>query len=271
MFPYAGSCGCPGRDVGWLGLWLLVGWLGGAGTLDAHVQLAPSRFGVAETTGPEERRTCASPLHSIGCSRSLGRRSPALPSPTTGSWSPCAAGPAATAARAAAGLGGYDHSTRRWRHLDLAASKLWLEAEIWRVACRSCARIRTEAVPWARPGARLTRDLEVLIAWLAQRTDKTSTCRLVRVSWETVQAVVMRVVDEHLDDRRPDGVFNLGVDEISYKRGHQYLTVVANHDTGRVLWVAKGRNRAALTSFFDALGPDRCTQVEAISMDLAPI
>jgi zinc-finger of transposase IS204/IS1001/IS1096/IS1165/Ferritin-like domain len=83
-----------------------------------------------------------------------------LPSPTTGSWSPCAAGPAATAARAAAGLGGYDHSTRRWRHLDLAASKLWLEAEIWRVACRSCARIRTEAVPWARPGARLTRDLE---------------------------------------------------------------------------------------------------------------
>jgi transposase len=153
----------------------------------------------------------------------------------------------------------------------VAASKLWLEAEIWRVDCRTCGRVRTETVPWARPGARLTRDLEDVIAWLAQRTDKTSVCRLVRVSWETVQAVVMRVVDEHLDDSRLDGVFNLGVDEISYKRGHQYLTVVANHDTGRVLWVAKGRNRAALTSFFDALGPDRCAQVEAISMDLAPI
>ena len=166
---------------------------------------------------------------------------------------------------------GYDRSRRRWRHLDLAACKLWLEADIWRVDCRSCGRVRTEDVPWARPGARLTRDLEDVIAWLAQRTDKTSICRLLRVAWETVHAVVMRVVDEHLDDSRLDNLFNLGVDEISYKRGHQYLTVVADHDTGRVVWVAKGRNQAALTSFFEALGQDRCQQVKAISMDMAPI
>jgi transposase len=166
---------------------------------------------------------------------------------------------------------GYDHSRRRWRHLDLAASKLWLEAEIWRVDCRACGRVRTEAVPWARPGARLSRDLEDVIAWLAQRTDKTSVCRLLRVSWQTVHAVVMRVVADHLDDRRLDGVFNLGVDEISYKRGHQYLTVIADHDSGRVLHVAKGRNQAALQGFFDELGPERCAQVRAISMDMARI
>lgn len=166
---------------------------------------------------------------------------------------------------------GYDHSRRRWRHLDLAACKLWLEADIWRVDCRSCDRVRTEEVPWARPGARLSRDLEDVIAWLAQRTDKTSICRLLRVSWETVHAVVIRVVDEHLDDSRLDGLLNLGVDEISYKRGYQYLTVIADHDTGRVVWVAKGRNKAALTSFFEALGPDRCRKVRAISMDLAPV
>jgi transposase len=166
---------------------------------------------------------------------------------------------------------GYDRSIRRWRHLDLAASKLWLEAEIWRVDCRACGRVRTEAVPWARPGARLSQDLEDLIAWLAQRTDKTSITRLLRVSWDAVQAVVMRVVAEHLHDRRLDGVFNLGVDEISYKRGHQYLTVVADHDTGRVLHVAPGRSQAALQGFFDLLGPDRCGQVRAISMDMAHI
>jgi transposase len=165
----------------------------------------------------------------------------------------------------------YDHSRRRWRHLDLAACKLWLEADIWRVDCRRCGRVRTEDVPWARPGARLSQDLEDVIAWLAQRTDKTSICRLLRVSWETVHAVVIRVVDEHLDDSRLDGLFNLGVDEISYKRGYQYLTVIADHDTGRVVWVAKGRNKAALTSFFEALGEERCSQIQAISMDLAPI
>jgi transposase len=166
---------------------------------------------------------------------------------------------------------GYDRSRRRWRHLDLGVCQLWLEADICRVQCPRCRRVRTEDVPWARPGARLTRDLEDVIAWLAQRTDKTSICRLLRVAWETVQAVVMRVVAEHLNDSRLDNLFHLGVDEISYKRGHQYLTVVANHDNGRVVWVTEGRNKAALQGFFDALGPERCAQVRAISMDMAPV
>ncbi|MCA1734874.1 MAG: ISL3 family transposase [Actinobacteria bacterium] len=166
---------------------------------------------------------------------------------------------------------GYDHSRRRWRHLDLAACRLYLEADIWRVECRQCGQVRTEAVPWARPGARLSADLEDVIAWLCQRTDKTSVCRLLRVSWEAVQAVVMRVVAEHLDDSRLDGLYHLGVDEISYKRGHQYLTVIADHDRGRVVHVAQGRNHAALQGFFDLLGPERCQQVKAISMDMAKI
>jgi transposase len=165
----------------------------------------------------------------------------------------------------------YDSSRRRWRHLDLGRQKLWLEADIARIDCRGCGRVRTEDVPWARPGARHTHDLEHLITWLAQRTDKTSICRLLRVSWEAVHRVVTRVVADHLDDRRLNGLFHLGVDEISYKRGHQYLTVIADHDTGRVVWVAEGRSHQALQGFFDALGPDRCAQVQAISMDMAPV
>lgn len=167
--------------------------------------------------------------------------------------------------------GGYDHRTRRWRHLDAGGTRLWLEADLWRVDCRGCGRVRTEAVPWARPGARLTSDLELLIAWLAQRTDKTSICRLLRVAWETVHRVVTNVVADHLDEGRLDEVFNIGVDEISYKRGHQYLTVVADHDTGRVLHVGKGRGQQPLNEFFELMGPDRCRRVEAISMDMATI
>lgn len=167
--------------------------------------------------------------------------------------------------------GGYDHSVRRWRHLDLAATKLWLEAEIWRVDCRSCGRVRTEEVPWARPGARLSRDFEDVIAWLVQRTDKTSVSTLLRVSWQTVHGVVGRVVEEHLNDDRLDGIFHLGVDEVSYKRGHHYLTVIADHDTGRVVHVTKGRRQSSLSEFFELLGPERCAQVEAISMDMAVV
>jgi transposase len=58
----------------------------------------------------------------------------------------------------------YDRSVRRRRHLDLAGSKLWLEAEIRRLHCRRCDRVRTEVVPWARPGARHSRDLQDVVA-----------------------------------------------------------------------------------------------------------
>jgi transposase len=99
----------------------------------------------------------------------------------------------------------YDRSTRRWRHLDLGAARLYLEAEIRRLACRRCGRVRTETVPWARPGARFTRDFEDVVAYLAQRTDKTTITRLLRCSWEAVAAVVVRVVADHVDDHRLDG------------------------------------------------------------------
>src|SRR3989442_555198 len=165
----------------------------------------------------------------------------------------------------------YDTSRRRWRHLDLGASKLWLEAEIRRLDCRHCGRVRTEVLPWARPGARHTRDFEDVVAWLAQRTDKTTVATLLRCSWEAVHNIVGRVVAEHLDDSRLDELFHLGVDEISYKRHHRYLTVVADHDSGRVVWVAKGKRGAALEAFFDALGPQRRAQVRAVSMDLGTI
>lgn len=68
----------------------------------------------------------------------------------------------------------YDRSVRRWRGLDLGATKLFLQAEIRRLQCRRCGRVRTEQVPWARPGARFTRDFEDVLAWLAQRIDKTA-------------------------------------------------------------------------------------------------
>lgn len=166
---------------------------------------------------------------------------------------------------------GYDRSTRRWRHLDLAACKLWLRYDIWRVNCRDCGRVRTEDVPWARPGARHSRDFEDVVAWMAQRCDKTTVSTLMRCSWETVDRIVKRVVADYLDEGRLEGLYHLGVDEVSYRKGHRYLTVVVDHDTGRVVWVAKTRAKAALTSFYDALGPERCEQIAAVSMDMTSI
>ena len=100
----------------------------------------------------------------------------------------------------------YDRSTRRWRHLDLGATSLFLSAPIRRLACRRCARVVTEQVPWARPRARHTRDFEDVVAWLAQRMDKTSVARLLGCSWEAVDAIVIRVVTATINDTRLDGL-----------------------------------------------------------------
>ena len=141
----------------------------------------------------------------------------------------------------------YDRSRRRWRHLDLGATRCFLEAEIARIDCRRCGRVRTEEVPWARPGARHTRDLQDLVAWLAQRVDKTTITRLLRVSWEAVAKIVVDVVAGAIDDTRLENLYQIGVDEVSYRKGHRYLTVVADHDRqGAVVWIGEGHDHRVL-------------------------
>src|SRR6266516_1361157 len=163
----------------------------------------------------------------------------------------------------------YDRSVRRWRHLDLGASKLYLEAEVRRLRCTRCDRVVTEDVPWARPRARHTKDFEDVVAWLAQRADKTTISKLLRCSWEAVAGIVVWVVATSIDDARLNGLYRIGVDEVSYRKGHRYLTVVADHDRdGAVVWAAEGRSAATLTSFFTELGPERTAQLEAVSADM---
>lgn len=163
----------------------------------------------------------------------------------------------------------YDRTTRRWRGLDLGSARLFLRAEIRRLDCRACGRVRTETVPWARPGARFTRDFEDVVAWLARRMDKTAVTRLLRCSWEAVAAIVARVVAEHLDDVRLNEVYRIGVDEVSYRKGHRYLTVVADHDRdGAVVWAGDGRDHAVLEKFYDLLGEHGCGRLEAVSLDM---
>jgi transposase len=155
----------------------------------------------------------------------------------------------------------------RWRHLDLGAQRCYLVCALRRVKCPDCG-VRVEAVPWARPGSRFTRDFEDVVAYLAQQMAKDPIARLMRIAWDTVGAIVDRVVAERLDPGRLDGLRMVGVDEVSYRRRHRYLTVVADHDTGRIVWVAKGRNSATLQAFFDELG-ERKASIRAVSIDMS--
>lgn len=156
-----------------------------------------------------------------------------------------------------------------WRHLDLGVWTVELRAMLRRLHCPTHGVV-VEGVPFARPGAKLTRDFDDLLAWLATRMDKTAISRLCRVSWRTVGRACERVVATELDPERLDGLFRIGVDEISWRKHHKYLTLVVDHDRGCVVWGAKGRDSATLDRFFDELGPQRSAAIEAVSLDLGP-
>jgi hypothetical protein len=93
---------------------------------------------------------------------------------------------------------------------------------------------------------------------------------LLRVAWRTVGSIVTRVnaeIDKSID--RLEGLRRIGIDEISYKRGHRYLIVVVDHDRGHLVWAGPGRNDTALNVFFDELGPERSALLTHVSADMA--
>ena len=166
---------------------------------------------------------------------------------------------------------GYDQGEgrRRWRALDLGTIRAFLEADSPRVRCREHGVV-TAQVPWARHGAGHTYAFDDSAAWLVTHCSKSAVRDLLRVAWRTVGSIVTRVVAdaEAKTDRFAD-LRRIGIDEISYKRGHKYLTVVVDHDSGVLLWAHPGRDQKTLEKFFDRLGVERCARITLVSADAA--
>jgi transposase len=166
---------------------------------------------------------------------------------------------------------GYDQGEgpRRWRTLDLGTLRCYLEADSPRVNCPEHGPTVAE-VPWARHDARHTRAFDDQVAWLVTHTPKSTVSELMRVAWRSVGAIVTRVVADGRAAHDPfEGLVRIGIDEISYKRGHRYLTIVVSHDTGRLVWAGVGRDKETLNGFFDLLGEERCKLVRFVSADAA--
>ena len=176
-----------------------------------------------------------------------------------------------------------------WRHLDLGIWRLEVHCRRRRLWC-PVHGAQTESVPFARPGSEFTSDFECLVAWLATRTDKTTIKRLLRIDWGTVGRIIRRVCDDELDPDRLNKLFDIGIDEVSWKRQHNYLTLVADHRRGKIVWGTDGAGEKAADRFFAELDPEialaprsdselasedpgpivgeRAARLEAISLDM---
>lgn len=159
--------------------------------------------------------------------------------------------------------------TRRWRGPDFGLVRVEVEAITPRVRCPKHG-VHMAHVPWARMGSRFLRSFENMVAWLTCRTDKTTVTKLLRIAWRTVGRILQRVSDEARAARPPlKGLRRIGIDEVSYRKGHRYLTIVVDHDTGNLIWAAPGRDAKTVRRFFRSLRKKGRAGIELVSADAA--
>jgi transposase len=165
---------------------------------------------------------------------------------------------------------GYDpgHGIRRWRSPDISDLEVWLEAPAPRVKCAEHG-VTVASVPWARHGSGFTLRFEDMVTWLAVGAPKTIVSAWMRIAWKTVGDIASRVYDSlsgKIEDRF-DNLINIAIDETSYKKGHRYLTVIANNDTGHIIWVKEGHGKKALDDFFMGLTEEQRASIRVVSAD----
>ncbi len=163
----------------------------------------------------------------------------------------------------------FDHGggERRWKHLDAAYATVVLVGPARRVDCAGCGPT-VAAVPWARHDSAFTRAFEDLVVHDAIVGNKQAAADRYGISWRAVNGMCVRLATEALGRvDLLDGLVAVAIDEVKYKKGHKYLTVVCDHVTGRVIWAAKGRSKETVGQFFDALGDERSARLQFVTAD----
>jgi transposase len=165
---------------------------------------------------------------------------------------------------------GYDRlPRRRFEFIPIWGFAVVLLYAMRRVDCRGCG-VKVESVPWAEGKHTLCKAYMLFLAQWARRLSWKETAQTFRTSWEKVFNAVEYVVTWGLAQRSLETVRAIGVDEIQYGRGHQYLTLVyeIGADCQRLLWVGKERTTESFEKFFTLLGKKRCKKIEFVCSDM---
>jgi len=165
---------------------------------------------------------------------------------------------------------GYDSygKVRRWRSLDFGSMRVYIEATAPRVRCPEHG-VLVAKVPWARHDSDYTYDFETAVTWLALHATAQDVADYFRIKWHTVGSIAKRV-QKALEEEQPDRFDNLeaiGIDETSYKKGHKYMTVIVDHETGHLIWAKQGHGKEVLTSFFKELTEEQRAYIKVVTAD----
>jgi transposase len=164
---------------------------------------------------------------------------------------------------------GYDRRPRRWRHLDTCQLKTVLVADVPRIECNEHGVVTVD-VPWAEPGSGFTALFEALVIDWLKTAAVSAVAERLRLSWNAVDGILQRAVRRGLSRREALAPKRLSVDETAYRKGHDYITVVTEQESGTVLHVAEDRLTSSLGSFYEQLDAEQLNGIEAVCMDMWP-
>ena len=162
-----------------------------------------------------------------------------------------------------------DHAPERsWRHLDTMQFETVLTARVPRTDCPECG-VKTAVVPWAEPHGRFTSMFEAFALCVLQAAGSVEQARkLLGLTWDSVQRIMDRAVERGLERRELDEVRHVGIDEKSFGRGHDYISVMTDIDGHRVLEVTEGRDTEAANALWKTLPEEQRQEIEAVAIDM---
>ncbi len=166
--------------------------------------------------------------------------------------------------------GSYDRlPIRRFSYVPLWGIAVVFLYSMRRVNCKNCG-IVVESVPWSNGKSKNTRSFSLFLATWAKRLSWNEVAIIFGTSWRSVFHAVKFVVDFGLENRDISGATAIGVDEVQYGKGHQYITLVyqINHGARRLLYIGKGRSIKSLLRFFYECGPEWCLNVKHVCSDM---
>jgi len=163
----------------------------------------------------------------------------------------------------------YDSRPRRWRHLDTCQYRTILVADVARVECKEHGVLQV-FLPWAEPGSRFTALFEALVIDWLREASITAVSRQLCLSWDEAAGIQGRAVQRGLRRRRPQAVAHIGIDETSFAKRHEYVTIVTEKGKAQVVHVADGRGLECLSLFYKGLTPRQLSSIQTVSMDMWP-
>ena len=161
------------------------------------------------------------------------------------------------------------YATRRVRDLNLAHARVDLVVPTRKLRCANCKTIRTEGHSFLSPYRRYTLRFEQAVADLCRHLPIKQVAEHFDLDWHAVKEIDKRRLEREVGTPCYDGLRLLAVDEVAVHKGHTYLTTVLDLETGRIVWVGKGRSESTLAGFFEELTPQQRESIEAVASDMA--